>query len=333
MRKLLIPSLLVLLASFIGVARADSTDVKCGQVIKASIELHNDLHNCATNGLVVGAKSIDIDLNGHLIDGDGSGGTGILNDKGYSHVRVRDGQITNFDRAVFVNGKGFIGDTLEDLELSANDAGIAVAGDSNTIEDNSVRDGIQAIAVKGNRNVISNNEVSYASSGKQGYAIAFNGFRNSVIDNDIVRGQNGIAGKGDQNLIEKNDLAAGSGHGIVLAGGSNALIKNEVELYRGFGYWLLGDGTKNLLLKNDATRNAVDGFRVASPDTTLEKNDSEHNAKNGVNVSADDATLEKNDAAHNGDVGILVTGDDADGADNEAHGNGADDCRPDDLCD
>jgi hypothetical protein len=31
--------------------------------------LHNDLTNCTTDGLVIGADNITLDLNGHTIDG------------------------------------------------------------------------------------------------------------------------------------------------------------------------------------------------------------------------------------------------------------------------
>ena len=52
-----------------GVARANH--VACGDTITADTTLDSDLTNCPGDGLVIGAGSITLDLNGHTIDGDG----------------------------------------------------------------------------------------------------------------------------------------------------------------------------------------------------------------------------------------------------------------------
>src|SRR5215475_13375349 len=52
-----------------GVAQASA--LHCGEVITADTRLSSDLVNCLDNGLVIGADNITLDLNGHVIAGDG----------------------------------------------------------------------------------------------------------------------------------------------------------------------------------------------------------------------------------------------------------------------
>src|SRR5262245_46740252 len=91
----------------IGEARGRSTvTVVCGQTITASIVVDNNLSNCPAHGLVVGASSITIDLNGHTIDGDDLGSdVGILNAGGFDGVKILDGRVLDFETGIqFMNG-------------------------------------------------------------------------------------------------------------------------------------------------------------------------------------------------------------------------------------
>ena len=49
--------------------RRQPAAVTCGQVITESTLVTNDLFDCPFDGLVIGAPNIDVDLNGHTIDG------------------------------------------------------------------------------------------------------------------------------------------------------------------------------------------------------------------------------------------------------------------------
>ena len=65
----------VLLAGGLTVATGGVAQAKvlhCGDVITANTKLTSDLVNCPDNGLVIGADNITLDLNGHVIDGDGT---------------------------------------------------------------------------------------------------------------------------------------------------------------------------------------------------------------------------------------------------------------------
>src|SRR6185437_8148829 len=47
-----------------------SASLSCGQVIKQSVKLSDNL-DCTSDGLIVGADGITIDLNGHTLNGPG----------------------------------------------------------------------------------------------------------------------------------------------------------------------------------------------------------------------------------------------------------------------
>src|SRR5215210_7379356 len=81
-----------------------STSLSCGQVVKVSVKLTANL-NCKTDGIIVGADGITVDLNGFTIAGPGgdSSKVGIMlanNDD----VQVTGGSITDFQAGVLNTG-------------------------------------------------------------------------------------------------------------------------------------------------------------------------------------------------------------------------------------
>ena len=46
--------------------------MSCGDTITTDTTLDSDLVDCPTNGIVIGADNVTLDLNGHTIDGDGT---------------------------------------------------------------------------------------------------------------------------------------------------------------------------------------------------------------------------------------------------------------------
>ena len=98
--------------------------VFCGQVIRTSIKVKNDLADCLWDGLVVGAHDITIDLDGHTIDGKGVA-AGIRND-GYDNVTIKNGKILEFDWGVMLN-PGTEKNIVEQLEIQqSQEAGIGL---------------------------------------------------------------------------------------------------------------------------------------------------------------------------------------------------------------
>jgi parallel beta-helix repeat protein len=84
--------------------------VSCGDTITADATLDSDLVNCPNHGIVIGADDVTLDLNGHLVDGDGTPAAdcdqqkepcdfGLFND-GHDGVTVRDGSVREFAAGV-----------------------------------------------------------------------------------------------------------------------------------------------------------------------------------------------------------------------------------------
>src|SRR4051794_9525573 len=65
-----------------------ATTVACGAVITVDTRLGNDLRNCHGIGIVIGADGVDLDLNGHTVDGDGIGDVEGINVDGHRDTSV-----------------------------------------------------------------------------------------------------------------------------------------------------------------------------------------------------------------------------------------------------
>ena len=115
------PAMLVALATAIAFAATGAMalgggpspagQVGCGDTITADTTLDRDLTGCASNGIVIGADDITLDLNGHTVAGDGRSvrrcprrqicDVGVVND-GHDGITVRDGSVRGFASGVFV---------------------------------------------------------------------------------------------------------------------------------------------------------------------------------------------------------------------------------------
>jgi len=97
-------------ATAVGGGRARASQVSCGETITADTTLQQDLVNCPNHGIVIAADGITLDLNGHLVDGDGTPAAdcdqrkepcdfGVFND-GHDGVTVKDGSVREFAAGV-----------------------------------------------------------------------------------------------------------------------------------------------------------------------------------------------------------------------------------------
>ena len=93
-------------ATAVGGGRAHASQLNCGETITADTTLESDLVDCPNNGIVIGADDITLDLNGHLVDGDGTPAVdcdprraicdaGVVND-GHDGVTVTRGSVREF---------------------------------------------------------------------------------------------------------------------------------------------------------------------------------------------------------------------------------------------
>jgi hypothetical protein len=107
--------LVLLTAAVVGafaltVGPASANHVSCGDTIVADTTLDSDFVNCPNNGIVIGADGITLDLNGHLVDGNGTEAAGCDPDRepcdlgvanfGHDGVTVMNGSVREFSVGV-----------------------------------------------------------------------------------------------------------------------------------------------------------------------------------------------------------------------------------------
>jgi hypothetical protein len=111
-RQLLVP-VVVLIVGWclaVGAGPAFASHVRCGDMITADTTLDSDLVNCPNHGIVIAADGVTLDLNGHLVDGDGTPAAGcdnqmepcdfgLFND-GHDGVTVMHGSVREFAAGV-----------------------------------------------------------------------------------------------------------------------------------------------------------------------------------------------------------------------------------------
>jgi large repetitive protein len=279
--------------------------LECGDTITADTTLDRDLTNCPSNGIVIGAEGITLDLNGHSISGDGKlvrrcprrqpCDIGIAND--HSGVTVQNGSVRGF--AVGVGVFGVRHNRLVKLASSENQFfGFVIAGSARTVIRNSSGsanpapdgDGLGVfdshdLRIVGNSfrrngqlgmhiesstdNLIKGNVVARNSD----FGIFLEADGNQVRGNRSIRdGVTGIVvGPGSRNVIAGNRVSGG-GEGIAIEKGrGNAVVRNVVARTRHSGIRLgIGEppiGSTNTLVRgNLVTAAGKDGFLVAKSD-------------------------------------------------------------------
>src|SRR4051794_36958343 len=73
-----------------------ATALSCGATITVDTRLGNDLHDCPGIGIVIGADDVDLDLNGHTVDGDGAGDFEGIQVAGHRNVSITNGSVRDF---------------------------------------------------------------------------------------------------------------------------------------------------------------------------------------------------------------------------------------------
>ncbi|MFF4189767.1 right-handed parallel beta-helix repeat-containing protein [Nonomuraea sp. NPDC001831] len=96
-------------------AEATTTAVACGDVLTTDTTLTADL-TCPAGALTIGADDVDLDLNGHTITGSGTGNG--LKATGRQGTTVRNGTITGFTYAIYIDYGGAVL-TATDVRLLA----------------------------------------------------------------------------------------------------------------------------------------------------------------------------------------------------------------------
>ena len=292
-------------SSSIAAGQEPGTGIACGDTITADTTLDRDLTDCPSNGIVIGADGITLDLNGHTISGDGKPvnrcprrqfcDTGVLSD-GHRGVTVRNGSLHGFGQGVFVGGApnnrlvglsssrnqffGFViansartvirdSSGFDNPRPDGDGLGVFMSHDLRIVHNSFRHNGQLCIHIEGStKNLVKGNLLS--RNGDMGIFLEADG--NQVRGNRSVRDGTGIiVGPGSRNVIAGNRISSG-GEGIAIEKGrGNVVVRNVVARTRKSGI-RLGIGappigsTKTLVRGNLVVSAGKDGFLVAKND-------------------------------------------------------------------
>lgn len=341
----------MVIGCFLGLAggQAMANHVSCGETITSDTQLDSDLLNCPGNGIVIGADNIELDLNGHTIDGDGALGCadfyacdfGIDNTAGHHGVTIEDGSIREFGPGISMLGANDI--RLRALSVSHNILGgvVLIGSTGSEIERNSISanglttDQAGLVVFDSSDTRIERNAVF--DNGDIGMFLI--GLSDSRVERNTVSGnpEAGVDLEGGGNELSRNRVF-GNGDNIAIVGDDNTVTRNEVDDALGFpddptgGFGiLLVEGDRNLFQRNDVDGAASSGIRIRHPDATgtadnnvVRDNEVEHAKLDGILV--DEAALgslvERNVVLSAGDDGIDVESPATTLTRNRANGNG-----------
>jgi parallel beta-helix repeat protein len=305
--------------------RALAQPVGCGDTITADTTLHKDLVDCPNNGVVIGADGITLDLNGHLVDGDGAPAAGcdpetepcdfgLLND-GHDGVTVMHGRVRQFDVGALVGGAR--DNRVLDISSSRNlSFGFVVGGSARSL----VRDS------SGNNNVAPEGD-GMGLFGSHDIRVVDNSFRNNagpgihVVDspdnfikgNEFSRNSPAIAVEADRNRVRRNSFVREGGAIIVAPGSRNVIARNRVA--RGGDGIAIEKGRGNLVARNVIIDVSFDGIRlgldhppIGGAHNVVRRNRVKESGRDGFVVSETDghSLLRRNVAKRAGDDGFDV---------------------------
>ena len=283
----------------------------CGEVIVRSTTLTGDVGPCAgSDGIVIGADNITVNLGGHHILGPGAGngdgahtGIRIANHTG---VTVTGGTVTGFDAGVAVIGGS--ANTVSKLTVERNVAPLITAAG---FEQSEFGDGI--VLMFSNHNHVTGNHLDangpFDGIGALGLGSNFNTIDANTVANTVGDGQQNSPGIGEGILIDPfldftlpgrggslegnnivgNTITGSYTDGISSVSNINATIAHNTATGNGLHNPFPGNGI-------GVTRNAR---AVAVTNDVVDSNISHGNAGNGLDVGGNSNHITNNDAANN----------------------------------
>jgi parallel beta-helix repeat protein len=250
-----VAALTVVVAVVAGASMAQTGGLSCGDTITVDTTLQADLTGCRSNGLVIGADNVTLDLNGHTVSGDGEQfkacperefcDFGVLND-GHDGVTVRNGSVGQFDSGVLVGRAGE--NRVLDISSSQNTSfGFVVFRSAQILVRGS----------SGSRNIAPEGD---------GMAL-FESHDVRIVDNSFRRNPGpGIHVQASTDTLIKGNLISHSSPGILL-GGEERVDRADRNQVRGNHFVgnaagvLLGRGNRNVIARNRLSRDG-DGIAI-----------------------------------------------------------------------
>jgi hypothetical protein len=167
----------------------------CGQVVTTNAFLTQDLYCPGSDGVVVGASGITIDLKGFRLRGGDAGTTIGVSNPGFESVTVKNGVVRSFDVGlqVWPAADGF---TVANVLVSGSYTGISVSGDSASMKSVTASgNGFYGIYIGGNAATIK----SSTASGNQTGGIYVAG-DSTVIKNNRAEANGFVGGTSPSDL-------------------------------------------------------------------------------------------------------------------------------------
>jgi parallel beta-helix repeat protein len=286
----------------LGAGQASANHVSCGDEISADTTLDSDLVNCPNHGIVIGADDVTLDLNGHLVDGDGTPAAncdnqkepcdfGLFND-GHSGVTVMHGSVREFAAGVLfgtATGRARNNRVL-DIDSTGNEfIGLGIFSQIRSLVRNSSGDG---------------------SLDREGNGLALGDSNHVRIVNNSFR-HNAHVGivtfESTRNLIEGNLFSRNADEGILMEGSDrfqvrrNRFVRDDITL---------GPGSRNVISRNRISQ-PRDGIRVEKGHDNLVAHNVVVDARHvGITLGIHDPFI---GGAHNTVLGNLVKGSRLDG--------------------
>src|ERR687896_317988 len=303
------------------VPASTETEVTCGQVIRQSIKVANDLHGCPGEGLVVGAPNIVVDLNGHTIHppavfvdpGEEDGLLAGVRNSGYTNVVIRNGTVKGYGYGVLLTG-GTTRTVIEDMTLEGNLLGGIELNDAddgrngNTIQDNLLTsNGESAISlINGSENSVIRRNKLDGNGGVGFQLIEADGHRfennemsgvplNPLIDSDS--GAN--LEHSSDNIFRNNSFTDFGDAGLVVTLASHRnLIEGNTIVRAGDAGVYIQDSDGNRVIGNTAHQSSDGGVVITQGNNTLVRGNDVRFNPNGVDTSnSNDVLIEDNDGS------------------------------------
>lgn len=239
----------------IALSRADAAakQLSCGETITTDTTLDSDLLDCPNNGIVIGADGVTLDLNGHLVDGDGTEFAGCdpnaevcdsgIVDDGHDGVTVKHGRVREFGVGVLF-GTSTAGKVRDNRLLDISSSKNLFFG---------------AVVASSAQSEVRNGSFSH-NAPPEGHGIGLFGSDHIKIAGNSIKDNTGIvASDSTDNLIKRNVFSR-THEGILMEGGEGfQVVRNRFARSR--AGIILGPGSENVIAHNRISR-AKEGIRI-----------------------------------------------------------------------
>lgn len=220
-----------------------ATTIHCGDTIDHSIVVANDLTNCTSNGLIITASNITVDLNNHTIDGDtsqlgfASPEIAGIRLRSVHDVTVKNGTVRQFEAGIFV--KGGSANTLTGLRVLDNINALRGPRENGREGACTLGDGITTL--DSSQNLITENQVAH------------NGPFSGVS----------LVGNSDANKVTRNQVANNNISNVRPNGTTGPCGAPFSRPHQDIGIRVEGPGAdNNVVANNSVVNNQLDGISI-----------------------------------------------------------------------